>query len=471
MSAPVPRLAVSALSALLLAGCAAVGPNYTPPSPAAPLAFKNAPAPATAALPAPDRWWQAFADPILDALETDALAHNPTLAAALARVDEARARLGLSRAERHVALSASGNAKLAGETAERTLPIPGRPVTYRERGDSYRLAFDAGYELDLWGRVRHSLESAAAQLAASEADQRGVRLALTADVAQAYVQLRALEAETTIVAQTLTARHEAVAVLRSRCDAGLTPELDLQRARVELATLEADQADLARRREQMANALALLTGHAPADCAAPAAGTGAPMPGLPPPGLPADLLRRRPDIAAAEALLHARTAEIGAAQAARFPSIRLTGGAGFESAELAHLVERPAQFWQLGPSFSVPLLDGGRTKASIAAAQARADAALAEYRQLALLAFREVEDALVELRQQNEQEAALGRADAAARTTVELAGKRQAAGFVTYLEVVEAQRSQLQIARAQTQLAGARAATTVRLIRALGGGW
>lgn len=459
--------------AAMLSGCRTVGPNFTAPKTDAPAAFKHAAAQSTPAqaIPASDAWWRVFGDQTLDELAAAALAHNPSLQASVARVEEARARLGLVRVDSAVTATASGTSRLIGESAERTLPVPGRPVTYRDRGDTYRASFDASYELDLWGRVRRSLESAEAQVAASEADLRGVQLVLTSDVAQAYFTWRALESVGAVLERTLASRREAVEVLSTRFTAGLATELDASRARVEAATLESEIVDVRRRCEQAVNALAILTGKAPAAFTAPAANLTPSLPPAIPAGLPSELLRRRPDLAASEALLHARTAEIGMAEAAKFPSIRLTGGAGFESADLGSLLGRPSQFWQFGPSFSMPLLDAGRTQANIAVAQARVAAAAADYQQRGLAAFREVEDALVDLREQAAQAEAQGRAAESAATVTQLATTRYERGFATYLDVIDAQRSMLQIDRARAELTGARYASTVRLIRALGGGW
>lgn len=463
----------AATVAALLSGCRTVGPDFATPKMEATAGFKHAAAQPAAvqSAPAVDAWWKVFGDPALDEITAAALAHNPSLQASVARVEEARARIGLVRVDQSVTATASGTSRLIGESAERTLPVPGRPVTYRDRGDTYRASFDASYELDLWGRVKRSLESAEAQVTASEADLRGVQLVLTSEVAQAYFTWRTLESVAAVLERTLATRRDAVEVLQARFAAGLAPDLDASRARVELATLESEIVDVRRRREQAINALAILTGKAPAAFTAPAASIALSLPPVIPAGLPSELLRRRPDLAASEALLHARTAEIGVAEAAKLPSIRLTGGAGFESADLGSLLGRPSQFWQFGPSFSVPLLDGGRTQANIAVAQARVAAAAADYQQRGLTAFREVEDALVDLREQAAQAEAQARAAESAATVTQLATTRYERGFATYLDVIDAQRSTLQIDRARAELTGARYASTVRLIRALGGGW
>jgi multidrug efflux system outer membrane protein len=412
-----------------------------------------------------------FNDPVLSKLEADALAQNQQLASAIARLDEARARLGFAQADNLPTLSTTATSRLFGESSTHVLPIPPRPITYRDRGDTYRLPFDAAYEIDLWGRVRRSIESAGAQAEASEQDLAFVGLTITADVAQAWFNLRSLDVEITVLTRNIALRHDQIDINQSRFKAGITGELEVQRARVELANAEADLTDVRRRREQTANALAILTGRAPADfkLAEPTASTNTP-PTIPV-DLPSTLLQRRPDIISAERNLAARTAEIGVARAALFPTIRLTGSAGFESLDLGSLLSRPSQFWQVGPSLSYPIIDGGRNRANIQAAEARARGALADYQQKVLVAFREVEDALIDLRQQSEQADALTRALNAARAAAELSNTRYEKGLINYLEVVDAQRSELAAERALAQLAGARYTSTVRLIKALGGGW
>jgi len=460
-----------ALGALLLGGCTTLGPDFKAPEAKAPAAFRNTPATQAAAPAAIEAWWYVYGDPTLDQLESRALADSPTLLSVAARVREARLRLGIARADRLPSATLSASSRLVGETSERTLPIPGHPVTYRDRGDSYRLAADAGYELDLWGRVRRSVEGAEAQFAATLSDERAARLSLGADIALNYCSLRSLDAEGRVLERTLTQRRDAISVLRARVEAGYTTELDVQRALADLATVEADAADLARRREQLANALGVLVGSDVSGLLGPAPDAALPPPPSIAPGLPAEVLRRRPDIASAEATLHARMAEIGVAQAARYPSIRLTGGAGFESADLGSLLNRPSQFWQLGPSLSMPLFDGGRAKANAAAAVERAEAARADHRNRVLGALREVEDALVDLRQQSIQAEALTRANTAAQEAVNLANLRYSKGLTNYLEVLDSQRTQLQLERSATQLTGSRLASSVRLIRSLGGSW
>lgn len=458
-------------ASVMLTGCTTVGPDHVSPQTYSPPELKVS----GLANNAPEKnygledWWTLFGDSVLNQLENDALRDSPTLAGILARVHEARARLCIEKSDTKGMLTNTNTIRAVGETSEKTIPIERSPVHYRDAGDSYRNSFDASYELDLWGRVRRSIESATAQYSAALDDERGARLVLTADVAQSYFLIRGIDAEMSVVQKTLKSRREATAVIATRVIHGLTSEFDLHRARTDIALIEVEIAELQRRRDLACHALALLTGKSPAALSMPAHSEA--LPSIPsiPAGIPANTICRRPDVAAAENLLHARTAEIGVAIAAKYPSIRLTGSGGFESNELSQLLERPAQFWQLGPTIQLPLFNGGRIEANIQAAQARADAAKTEHRQRALTALREIEDALVDLRQQATQYTAITDGQSSANTALLLIKARYDSGLISYLEVLDAQRNSLQFDRTQVQLHSARLAATIRLIRALGG--
>jgi len=460
--------------AALCAGCRAVGPDYQPPTPVAlgtpaiyqhqsPESFKN-----LQSLPSPDAWWTVFADPQLNALEEAALAHNPTLVSAAARVTLARAQLGVAEADRQPSLTLSPSAQLDGETATQFVPFP-----FRQKGQNYTVPLTASYEVDLWGRVRRATESANAQVAASEADRRAVALTLTTNLAQSYYLLRELTAEIAIVRNTIKVRSDTVDVQTERYNGGLIYEFDLVSAKEELATAEADLSDLQRQQEETVDALATLTGVAAANFSftAPTDVALLPPPPTIPAGLPGDLLKRRPDVIEAERNLAAKTASIGVAQAAKFPKVLLNGAAGFQSVNLGSLFTGPSELWNIGPSVTLPLFDGGRNDANIAAARAEADGALADYQQQVLVAFRDVEDALVDINRQAEQADAEERAEAASREAAELSQERYASGLVNYLQVVDTERDLLTNQRTRVQVAGARYVSTLRLIQALGGGW
>lgn len=462
------------LAGLLGVGCHAVGPDYQAPTAAAlgtPAEYQHA-APAIPAnaqtLPSPDKWWTVFNDAPLNTLEEAALAHNPTLAGAAAHVAQARAQLGLAEADAQPSLTLSANIQADGETATQYVPFP-----FRQKGQSYTVPLSASYEIDLWGRVRRATESANAQLAASEADVHAVALTLTTSLAQSYYQLRELTAEIAIVRDTIKARSDTVDVQTERYNGGLIYQYDLVSAREELATAQADLADLLRQQEETVDALATLTGEAPANFIFTPPTDDAPLPPPPaiPAGLPGDLLKRRPDVVEAERTLAADTASIGVAQAAKFPKVLLTGEAGFQSVNLGSLFSGPSELWNIGPSITLPLLDGGRNDANIAAARAVADGALADYQQQVLTAFREVEDALVDINRQAEQAAAVEQAETASNDAMQLTQVRYNSGLVNYLQVVDTERDLLTSQRTRVQVAGARYLSTLRLIQALGGGW
>ena len=463
-------LILTALGSLILAGCT-IGPGYIKPDIAPPASFRNATAttmdvPTIPALPPGlGLWWKVFGEDKLSQLEATALDRSPQIAAALARLNQARWQFGVASADRLPALNNATHIQVAGEST----PLSNQTIW--TSGQYYNVPFAASYEIDLWGRVRRSIESATEDLNASEADQRSVLLMLTTDIARYYFSLKVLNTELRVVSDTAKSRKEAVAVNESRYRAGLATGLDVQRASVEAATAETDVADLRRMRDQVTNALAVATGVAPSGFETDIDEMTLQAPPAIPAGIPSHLLERRPDLANAEAKYHARTADIGVAEANRLPNIQLTGNAGFVSADLRTLLNQTSQFWNIGPSITVPIFDGGRLKSKEEQTRAIAAEALANFRQSALIAYREVEDALVALREQSIQYDANVKALEAAKATVEIALKRYKMGFANYLEVTDAGRTLVQIERSQVQLTGARYASTISLIKAIGGGW
>ena len=336
---------------------------------------------------------------------------------------------------------------------------------------THRLALDLSWELDLFGRVRRLNESSRAELDAAGANFAGIQLALTTEVATAHFTLRSLDRELAVVTDTVRVRRDALQLVQSRYKRGNADDLARARAETELATTEADAADLAIRRAAAQNALAVLLGEAaPAVSVAASKELPVAVPVVPA-GLPGDLLTRRPDIAAAERSLAAASARIGVAQAAFFPAISLTGSAGYASADFNDLTKADSQLWSFGPSIYLPLFQGGRNRSNLARSRAVYDEAAAQYRQSVLVALREVQDALTATQLLAAQAEAQDRAVASARRGADLSQKRYDAGFVSYLEVVDAQRTALAVERAAAQLAGRRLITSVALIKALGGGW
>ena len=413
-------------------------------------------------------WWKVFNDPVLDGLEAEAVAGNQNLQAAVARVDQARAAARISLS--HFFPEISLDPLLKRERTSGHLPTP-TPINIPSAlVDTYSVPFDLSYEVDLWGRVRRSFESSHAQAQASVADCQNVLLTLTADLAVNYFLIRSLDAEIVTLQRTVELREESLRILNGRFVTGIIPELDVAQAKTELASAKAELADTARQRAETLNAIALLSGKAPSSFDLPAQSVTLPPPSVPP-GLPSSLLERRPDIAHAERLLVARNAQIGVALAAYFPALHLTGQVGYLSADVKHLFSRDSSIWSIGPTINWSLFTAGRTAAEVSQAEASYQEALAGYRQSVLTAFKEVEDSLAQIVLRNEQISAQTEALAASKRTAELARARYNAGVVNYLQVVDAERNTLQQERQKAQLEGQRFAASVRLVKALGGGW
>ncbi|WP_422014689.1 efflux transporter outer membrane subunit [Roseateles sp.] len=450
-----------------LAACTTLGPNYQAPAANAPAAYRAAAAVAGAELQRD--WWLMFGDAQLNALQAQALQASPTLAAALARVERAKAVYGATRADELPRLDVT-----AGETGLRTSAksvttpvLGGQAITFE--GWQTTLQANLSWEIDLWGRVKRQAESAQAQLDASTLDAAAARVALTADVAAAYWQWRALADEAAALQRLRDSRAKAFKVAQTRFDAGSSTTQDLERVRAELASADADVADLPRRQALVANQIAALTGQAAAELKLQAVPMAAP-PAIRA-GLPSELLQRRPDLAQSLAQLHAATAQVGIAEAAFYPSIRLTGSFGYQSKDLSDLISAPARLYNFGPGISLPIFEGGRNKANLAGAKAQVDESLAAFRGRMLQALREVDDALAELQGRANVVDAQNRTLASSGEALKVAKSRYDQGAVSYLDVTEAERTPLATERALAQLRGAQWAATAQLVKALGGGW
>jgi len=456
---------------VLITGLAActVGPDYRKPdvSELVPAEWRWKPAKSNDAAPKGE-WWRAFGDPVLDELEATALAGSPTLRAAVARVDEARAVARIARAEFFPQVTLDPSAKRERTSGNLPTPIPFRVPAANL--STFSLPLDLSYEIDLWGRVRRSLESARAQAEASVSDHQNVLLTLTADVAINYFLVRTLDAEITALRRTVDSRSDSLRILKERLAAGVALGADVEQATTQLATAQADLADAARQRAEALDALAVL-------CGKPASGFDLAQRPLElrelamPAVLPSELLERRPDIARAERALAARNAQIGVARAAYFPSVQLVGQAGLLSDQASRLFSADSRVWSIGPHVSLPIFTGGRIAADVKRAEAAYEEALAEYRLAVLVAFREVEDSLAQLVLRGEQARAQETAMRSALNVLTLARARYQAGTANYLEVADAERNLLQQERRLAQLQGQRYASMVRLVKALGGGW
>ncbi len=459
-------LASSAFAAL-----PSVGPDYVRPSTTTPTDYRDAAtggawktaAPADTLTRGP--WWKLFNDSVLDGLETRTLAGNQDLRAAAARVDQAAAAAGIARSAYwpQVAVGASVTRERTSTTTDNVQPNP--------TSTTYRAPLTASWELDLFGRVRRLTESARAEAEASADLMESMRLSLTTEVAANYFALRALDREFSILRDTVALRRRTLDLISVRVKSGAATDLDSARAEAELAAAEADSAAVAARRDGVQNALAVLVGESATTFTL---GVDAAVPSAPPAipaGLPSELLERRPDVAAAERTLAAANARIGVAKAAFFPAIALTGGAGFASGDIDRLTNYDSRIWSIGPSLYLPIFQGGRNRANLERSRAAYEESVAVFRQRVLVAFREVQDALTATTYLAEQAAAQTRALEASRRAAAIAQRRYDSGFVSYLEVIDTQRTALATERADAQLAAQRLTASVALIKALGGGW
>ena len=456
------------------AGPLTVGPDYAAPSNAIPAAYKAAGLGEWKAGRPLDgvpkgSWWTLFRDPDLNDLEGRAAASNQQLCVAVARVDQARSTARVARSELFPGVAAHPSV-----VRQRYSPDQ-QPSFGNLTANTFGAPLDLSYEIDLWGRVRRGFESARDEAQAALADYFSVLLTLQADLAQNYFALRALDAEIGTVAGTVELRREQVRLVRSRFEGGIGNELDVARAETELSTAEAEAASLAQRRDALENAIAILAGENPGVFRLAARGDAGtdwnPQPPQIPAGLPADLLERRPDVAAAERRLAAANAKIGVAKAAFFPVLTLTGSGGYLSGDVDTLFNWNSRVWSIGPSLSLPLFAGGRNLANLHRARGAFEESLAQYRQQVLIAFGDVEDSLTNIRHLSGQADAQARAVEFARRASGLAADRYRSGIVAYLEVVDANRDALAAERANAQLSGQRLIAAVQLIKALGGGW
>ncbi|PIC01730.1 efflux transporter outer membrane subunit [Caulobacter sp. X] len=451
------RALIGLVSLGALAACATPGPKTAPPPSAAvaPPATWRADAPSSQDAAAAE-WWKAFGDPRLSDLVAAALAYNADLGAAEARVREAEAQSLLASATLLPSVNLS-----AGVVKQHTINAFGRPSTTLTTQPQVQVA----YEVDLWGRVRAADAAARASLQASRDARDAARLSVSAAVARSYVALLSLDAQLTTARATLASRQESAVRARRRAQGGVTSDLELRQAEAELeaAAQRVPALELAIRRQE--GALALLVGQTAQPIArGTLAALVIPQPGAP---LPSTLLNRRPDIAQAEATLAASDASLAAARAAFLPQVRLSAAGGGLSVQ--HVDSITA--WSLGASALAPIFDGGRLRAQSDAAAARRDQAAFAYRKAVLTAFSEVESALEGTGRLAEQEAAAVRQRAAAASALNHARKRYQAGYVAYLEELDAQRGLLATDLALSQVREARLQNAVALYQALGGGW
>ena len=461
---PAALIAALPLAALALAACSS---TPIPPSTAAqvPARYRHADAadqPRQIMNVPQNAWWQVFRDPVLDQLETRAAGANTTVQLAAARLAKARALVRGTDATRAPQLNMRAAAGRQGG-----------PVLNAAGGGGTLVvaAADLSYEADVFGRLQQAGDAASLDAQSQQALLEGARLLVQADVAQTYLSLRALDAEAALVQSTAAAYRDTVAITERRYRAGSVAELDWVRARAELASIESDALALQRRRAELEDALALLAGEAAADFAiAPDEKWTSVLPHIPA-GVPASVLTRRPDIAAAQHSMEAAQVRLGLARTAWFPSLTLTASGGAASPDVASLLQTSMRTWSLGAFLGATLFDGGRRDAAIQGADADLEAALAGYRERILVALREVEDQLAALHLLAAQRQVQSQAVGFVSHAVLLADSRYRSGLGSQLDVLDAKRGELRTRREALHVRAAQYQATVRLIRALGGGW
>jgi len=479
----VKRAARAAALALLAfaAGCT-VGPRYSRPSAPtpAPDAWKTQPpweqAAPKDAIPK-GAWWQIFHDPALDAYEQQLLQANQSLEAARDRLAQARSLARVATADFFPQLSTdpsalrergSGNRPLNGAAPVLVNHVGQQTQPYTE--SVFTIPFSLSYEPDLFGRVRRNVEAANVSLQSSAADLQNVQLVLAAELAADYFNLRELDAELEVVQESVGYQRKGLDLVNNRHQGGIASGLEVAQQAALLDSTLSQLALVKESRAQYEHAIAVLVGQPASSLNVPVA----PLHATPPPiplGLPSDVLERRPDIAYAERLMAYQNAEVGIARTAFYPHITLSGSGGWQSTDIASLLNAPSLFWSLGADALQPILEGGRNRANLAAARAAYDQAVANYRQSVLTAFQQAEDGISNLSTLSQALATQAAAVEDARRALAIANNRYVGGVTNYLDVITAQTTLLTSQRLQTQLLGQQMVSAVYLVKALGGGW
>jgi NodT family efflux transporter outer membrane factor (OMF) lipoprotein len=457
------------LAIFWLGGCT-VGPNYVRPKAEVPADYKESndwkvAQPSAEAIKG--KWWEVYKDPLLNTLEEKIDVSNQSLKAAQAQFLQARAAVRISRSFLFPTVTADPAIARERFSQNRPLGVVGNTQTFN---DFQVPGIDASYELDVWGRVRRTVEQSRSQAQASAADLASVGLSLHAELAMDYFQLRGLDTQKQLLDSTVVAYQKALDLTQTRFKGGLASDVDVAQAQTQLETARAQSIDVEVQRAAFEHAIAVLTGQPPSTFTLAPAPMDAPPPPIPP-GLPSDLLERRPDVSAAERRMQAANAQIGIARAAYFPLITLTGQGGFESIAAGTLFQGPSGLWAVGGTALETLFDAGRRRGTSDQAKAAYDQSIDNYRQTVLSAFQEVEDNMAALRilqgEAQTEEVAVG----AAKHSVELSITRYRGGVTSYLEVTTAQSAALTDEVTAVTILTRRMTASVLLIKAIGGGW
>lgn len=450
-------------------GCA-VGPDYHAPGLTLPGAWGQRDQPGvTPTTPDLMDWWRRFGDPVLDTLIERAIVKNLDLKVAIANVREARALRGVAGADQFPTIDAAGAYSRVRET-ENVRPLP---KGFDAEHHLFLVGLDASWELDVWGRVRRSVEAADATLEAAEDNRRDVLVIVLAEVARNLVELRAAEQRLRIAADNIKTQQDVVDLTRVRFDAGLATQVDVSQARALLATTQAQVPALQAVRDQAIHRLAVLVGDAPANLLDELRPIDRipPAPPSVPIGLPSDLVRRRPDIRRVERELAAATARIGVATADLFPRFSLTGTLGVAAIDAGKVFTGASRFFSIGPQMVWPIFAGGRIRANVHVQEARQGAALARYEQTVLGALEETEDALVAYGEEHARQQRLAEAVDASQVALTLSRELYLRGLVDFLTVLDSQRSLYAAQDQRVQSERTLIVSLITLYKALGGGW
>ena len=454
---------------LLLSGCQ-IWPDYLRPKVDVPAQYVEPGQQSAAEMLVVNNWWTLYQDQELNTLMDKALSNNKDIKLAVARIDEADAALREVGGFLYPQIDLNSGAR----RSRITEAGPNQQIFNNPRS-GYNAQLSTNFELDFWGKLRLAKEAARAQALSTRYAKDTVALSLTGLVASNYLTLRSLESQIAIAQQNLKSRDASLALTKRRLEGGVSSALDVQQAQVASSNLSAQIADLNRLKSLTLHQLAVLTG----DLNLAVTGLKAsvsdlkalPIPPTPPAGLPSSLLEARPDVKQAEELMVAANANIGVAKAALYPSISLTAAFGGESMELSDVLKSAARIWTGGVTLNLPIFDAGKLDARVDQASARQKQTLASYEGAIQNAFREVNDALVNLRQYTEREQALLISQEAAKKALELSENRYQSGYSSYIDVLEAQRAYNDSGLAFVQSRQARLIASVDLFKALGGGW
>jgi NodT family efflux transporter outer membrane factor (OMF) lipoprotein len=460
---------IVALASALLTACT-VGPKYQRPVAQAPEKWSNE-GPWRAATPKDalpkGEWWEIFHDEQLNQYEKQLLQANQSLSAAQARLNQARSLARVASAGLFPTVTADPAVSGARYSANR--PGSSSPTTALTQS-VYTIPFALNYEVDLFGRVRKTLEAANANLQATAADLQNVQLVLTSELAADYFTLRELDAETQVVKDSIAIEQKGLDLVNDRHEGGLASGLDLAQQQTLLDATKTQFHLVQQQRATFEHAIAVLLG-TPASTFKIAA---VPLDSTPPAiplGVPSDMLERRPDVATAERQMAQQNALVGVAKSAFYPQLTIAVAGGYQSTSITSLLTAPSAFWAVGGDLLQPIVNGGRNRANLAATQAAYDESVANYRQSLLLAFQQVEDGLSSLDALSQAASSQSDAVNSARRSLELSNNRYVGGVASYLDVITAQVSLLNNQRLATQLLGQQMVTSVYLVKALGGGW